>query len=232
MGTPQVYPLVWNKQGQTPDNKNTPTVWDPKAPAPQPLPVNTTDKQENDIVRDQANPGKTPLETEIAKIQAHNDVAANTLCQKNRKRKQSSMELPFDPTIEEGTTWQLQGFAKNFDGKWLITEVVYTFVAKSGSRLSIELMQVLDPPQKTPGSSQSLGKLPSNGSKPITVPQQPTDKAQLLNDASLNGLTPKPANVADLTLSGNETSPTWLNQGGQLNPDQQDLSLGNVGPAG
>jgi len=203
----------------------------PNAPS-LPLPVNTTDKQENDIVRDQANPGKTPLETELAKIHAHNDVAANQLCQKNRKRKQSSLELPFDPTIEEGTVYTLQGFAKNFDGKWLVTEVQYTFAGKAGSRLSIELMQCLDAPVKTPGGATSAAGGANGAKKPITVPQSPTDKTILLNDSSLNGLTPKPANVAGLTLSGNETAPTWLNAGGQLNSDQQDLSLGNVGPAG
>jgi hypothetical protein len=226
MGTPQVYPLVWNKQGQQPGQPPSGVVWDPLAPAPVPLKAKTTDPQEYDIVKDQANPGKTPIETQIDKIAQHNNVAANTLAQKNRKRKQSSMELPFDPRIEEGTVYALQGFAPNFDGKWLVTEVDYTFTGKGGSRLTIELMQCLPTPQKTPGSAAK------GAAKAISVPAQPAAKSSLLHDGGINSITPQPANVANLTLSGNETAPTWLNANGQLNPDQQNLSLGNVGPAG
>lgn len=226
MGTPQVYPLVWNGQGQTPDNANKPVVWDPTAKFPGPLRADVTQKQEHDIVQDQANPGKTPIETELDKIGQHNNVAANTLCQKNRKRKQSSFELPFDPTIEEGTCCNLVGFAPNFDGKWLVTEVNYAFSGKAGSRFTIELMQCLPPPQKTPGGGGSTA------AKTITVPAKPTDKTALLSDTDINSFKPQPANVAELTLSGNETAPTWLNNHGALNSDQQDLGLGNVGPAG
>lgn len=230
VGTPQVYPLIWNGQGQTPGQPTptTPPVWDPLAKPPIPYAANVTNAQEYDIVKDQANPGKTPIETEIDKVQQHNDVACNTLAQKNRKRKQSSIELPFDPTIEEGTVYTLQGFAPNFDGKWLITEVNFTFTGKGGSRLAIELMQCLPTPNKTPGGASAGG----GASKSISVPQSPSPKSSLLYDGGINSITPQPANVANLTLSGNETAPTWLNAGGQLNPDQQNLSLSNVGPAG
>ena len=85
---PQVFPLLWNAQGQNADGGNKPPPWDPKAAPPQPREATS-----NMIVQDQANPGKTPIETQVDAIQAHNDVAANALCQKNRKRKQSSMEL-------------------------------------------------------------------------------------------------------------------------------------------
>jgi hypothetical protein len=223
VGTPQVYPTVWNDQGQVPGQAPSGVVWNPKAPAPKPI---VTDPQKDDIAKDQANPGKTPIEKEIDKIAQHNAVAANTLAQKNRKRKQSSMELPFDPTIEEGTTWTLQGFAPNFDGKWLITEVVYTFAGKGGSRLTIELMQCLAPVQKTPGGA---AKGPSGA---ITVPSQPSQPSTLLHDGGINSITPQPANVANLSLSGNETAPTWLNVNGSLNDDQQKLNNENAGPVG
>jgi len=232
MGTPQVFPLLWgNNQGQNATGGNKPPPWDPKALPPSPIDPNIREAKPYQIVQDQANPGKTPLETELDKVQQHNNVAANTLCQKNRKRKQSSLELPFDPTIEEGTVYQLQGFAKNFDGKWLITEVQYSFAGKGGSRLSLELMQCLDPPNKTPGAGAHAAA-GANGKKPITVPQQPTQKTDLLHDAGINSITPQPANVANLTLSGNEIAPTWLNAHGQLNSDQQDLNAENAGPTG
>jgi hypothetical protein len=226
MGTPQVYPTVWNDQGQKPGQPASGVVWNPKAPAPQPI---ATDPQTYDIVKDQANPGKTPIETQIDKIQQHNDVAANTLAQKNRKRKQSSMELPFDPTIEEGTVYQLTGFAPNFDGKWLITEVNFSFTGKAGSRMTLELMQCLAPPIKTPGGASSKA---GEGAKAISVPTQPSQPSTLLHDGGINSITPQPANVANLTLSGNETAPTWLNVNGALNSDQQNLSADKAGPAG
>jgi hypothetical protein len=49
------------------------------------------------------------------------------------------MELPFDPTMEEASAWNLVGFAPNFDGKWIVREVVFSFTGKGGSRLEIEL---------------------------------------------------------------------------------------------
>lgn len=222
--TPQVFPLVWNGQGQKPGQPPSGIVWNPKAPFPGPL-LPAHDPTSTDVVEDQANPGKTPLETNTNKIQQHNNVAANMLAQKNRKRKQSSMELPFDPTIEEGTTWTLSGFAPNFDGKWLITGVDFTFTGKGGSRLNIELIQCLPTPNKTPGAGGAAGAS-------ISVPAAPASPSTLLHDGDINSITPQPANVANLSLSGNETAPTWLNANGALNPDQQDLSLDNVGPAG
>jgi len=229
MGTPQVYPTVWNGQGAKPGQPAGSTVWNPLAPTPAPIKANVSNKQEYDIVKDQANPGKTPIETAIDKIGQHNDVAANTLAQKNRKRKQSSMELPFDPKMEEGTVYQLTGYAPNFDGKWLITEVNFSFTGKGGSRMTIELMQCLPPPVKTPSSASSQA---GAGSKAITVPTKPSQPSALLHDGGINSITPQPANVANLTLSGNETAPTWLNAGGALNSDQQNLSTDNTGPAG
>jgi hypothetical protein len=230
MGTPQVYPLVWAKQGQTPDQTNKPVVWDPKAPAPGPI---TPYEKDQILIKQEANPGKTPLETELSNINLHNNVAANTLAQKNRKQKTSSMELPFDPTIEEGTNWNLTGFAPNFDGKWTINEVVFTFSGKSGSRMQIELTQCLDPPNKTPGGAAGGGAAGSGASskKPITVPQEPTKTSDLLHDAAVNTIDPKPANEANLTLSGNEKQPGWLNDYGSLVPSQQDLHLEDVGGA-
>jgi hypothetical protein len=223
--TPQVFPLLWgNGQGQNAGGGNAPPPWDPKSSAPKPR-----EYKDYQIVEDQANPGKTPLEVEAAAIQQHNDVAVNALAQKNRKRKQSSIELPFDPTIEEGTTYMLQGFAQNFDGKWLVTQVDYAFTAKGGSRMQIELQQCLNPPNKTPGGASSSA---GGASKAITVPQQPSGKTDLLHDAGINSITPQPANVANLTLSGNETAPTWLNAGGSLNDQQQDLNADNAGPTG
>jgi hypothetical protein len=226
MGTPQVYPLLWNKQGQTPDQKNKPVVWDPKAVSPTSIAREGEPDTQWEIK--EANAGKTPIETEIANIKQHNDVAANKLAQKNRKRKQSSMELPFDPTIEEGTNWTLTGFAPNFDGKWMITEVVYSFSGKTGSRMQIELMQCLPPLQKTPGGASSAAG-GANGKKPITVAQEPTKTSELLHDGAINTIDPKPANEAGLTLSGNEKKAGWLNDYGSLVPSQQNLHLDDVG---
>jgi len=223
MGTPQVYPTVWNDQGQKPGQPASGVVWDPKAPKPLPL---VSDPQKYDIVEDQANPGKTPIETAIDKIQQHNDVAANTLIQKNRKRKRSTMELPFDPTIEEGTNYMLQGFAPNFDGKYQVTEVEWSFTGKGGSQMILELIKCPPPPVKTPGtaSAQATGA--------ITVPARASVPSTLLHDGGINSITPQPANVANLTLSGNETAPTWLNANGALNSSQQDLSANKAGPTG
>jgi hypothetical protein len=224
MGTPQVFPLIWNGQGAEADRPGPGVVWNPKAPSPVPLKA-VTNQQSDDIVKDQANPGKTPIETELDKIAQHNDVAANTLCQKNRKRKQSSLELPFDPTVEEGTVYTLQGFAENFDGNWLVTEVDFSFAGKSGSRMTLELMQCLAPPQKTAG-----GGAGAPGS--ISVPSKPTEISKLVYDGGINSIPPKPANVQNLTKEGDETAPTWLNNYGSLNKDQQDLQTDNTGPAG
>lgn len=230
MGTPQVFPLIWNGQGQTPDQAHKGIVWNPKAPFPGPLKA-AHDKESDEILADQANAGKTPIETELDKVQAHNDVATNALCAKNRKRKQSSMELPFDPAIEEGSVYALQGFAQNFDGKWLITEVQYSFTGKGGSRLNLELMQCLDTPSKTPaGATSAAGG--ANGKKRISVPTKPSDPSALLHDGGINSLAPQPKNATGLTTDPNELAPTWLNANGALNKDQQDLSLGNVGPVG
>lgn len=74
--------------------------------------------------------------------------------------------------------------------------------------------------------------MPAAGPWPSSVPQKPSEKSSLLHDGGINSINPKPANAANLTLSGNETAPTWLNANGQLNSDQEDLSLGNVGPTG
>ena len=207
-GTPQVYPTKWNGQGQTPGQPASSVVWDPKAPAPGPT---LTDPQDYDVVEKQANPGKTPIETEIDRIKQHNDTAANQLLQKNRKRKQSSMELPFDPTIEEGTVYQLSGFAQNFDGKWLVTEVNFQFSGKGGSRMTLEFVQCLPRP---------------------TTPTQPSDPSALLHDKDINSIKPKPANVPDLSTSPEEMLPNWMNNFGSLNEDQQDLHTDNAGPAG
>jgi len=224
MGTPQVYPTVWNDQGQKPGQPPSGVVWNPKAPPPNGIP-----QTKDDIVEKQANPGKTPIETEIDKIGQHNNVAANTLAQKNRKRKQSSMELPFDPKMEEGTVYQLSGFAPNFDGKWLVTEVNYSFTGKGGSRMTVELMQCLPPPVKTPGGASSQA---GAGSKAITVPTKPSEPNTLLHDTPINSTTPVPKNVDDITMVPNETSSTWLNEYGALIADQQNLSTENAGPTG
>jgi len=210
MGTPQVYSTVWNDQGQLPGAEGKTIPWDPHAPGPAPIEASPTDEN-NLIIENQANPGKTPLETEIDKIQAHNDVAANVLAQKNRKRKQSSMELPFDPTIEEGTVYQLSGFAQNFDGKWLVTEVNFQFSGKGGSRMTLEFVQCLPRP---------------------TTPTQPSDPSALLHDKDINSIKPKPANVPNLSTSPEEMLPNWMNNFGSLNEDQQDLHTDNAGPAG
>jgi hypothetical protein len=228
-GTPQVFPLLWgNNQGQTASKTNTAPVWNPNAPAPQPL-VSQKEQSEIAVETAQANPGKTPLEVEAAAIKQHNDVAVNALAQKNRKRKQSSIELPFDPTIEEGTTYMLQGFAQNFDGKWLVTQVDYTFTAKGGSRMLLELQQCLDPPNKTPGGASSSA---GGASKAITVPHQPGAKSELLHDGGINSISPQPKNATGLTTDPNELAPTWLNANGALNAEQQDLNADNAGPQG
>ena len=95
--------------------------------------------------------------------------------------------------------------------------------------MTLELMQCLAPPNKTAGASTSSA---AGASKAISVPQQPTAKSDLLHDAGINSITPQPANVANLTLSGNETAPTWLNANGALNSQQQDLNADNAGPTG
>lgn len=70
-------------------------------------------------------------------------VAKNKLKGKNRKHKKHGLELPFNPMIESGTVYTLQGFSPDFDGNWLITQVTHTFTGKGGTKTSIELEKAI-----------------------------------------------------------------------------------------
>jgi hypothetical protein len=153
--------------------KTYPTVWN-DGPADVPQPVKDTQPDALKVEVQQNNPGSKPDETDPQKVSAHNEVATNLLSQKNRKRKHGpKMELPFDPTMEEGSMWQLTGFAPNFDGPWLVHEVVFSFAGKGGARLEIDLMQ---PPEgiTNPSSSPKI-----------------TDKRKVINNGNI-GAEPNP----------------------------------------
>jgi hypothetical protein len=170
-----------------------PTVWqDGPSNAPQPIVDTQSDALKVEV--QQKNPGSLPDETTPEKVQAHNEVAKNLLAQKNRKRKGTHgprMELPFDPTMEEGSIWTLVGFAPNFDGPWLVHEVVFTFTGKGGSRLEIDLMQ---PPDVTASTS--------------AVPPDTAKKTELLTNSNV-GEEPNPE-PSNLGFGGKDAS--WLEQ--------------------
>lgn len=113
-----------------------------KAQPPKPIvePKYGSETSPNDQ-KNAKNPSNAPIETDPGTTKDLHQKAKNELAQKNRKAKHGPiMELPFDPTIEEGSKYDLVGFAPNFDGPWLIHEVTFTFQGKGGSRLNIELM--------------------------------------------------------------------------------------------
>jgi hypothetical protein len=152
-----------------------PHIWSPEASAT-PKPIVNTQPDALRVEEKQEKPGGDPHETDSTKVKAQSTVAANTLAQKNRKKKSGpKMELPFDPTMEEGTMWNLTGFAPSFDGKWLVHEVVFTFTGKGGSRMEIDLMA---PPDKITASStapttaqkRALIKNESVGAEPNPTP--------------------------------------------------------------
>jgi hypothetical protein len=168
--------------------KTYPTIWD-DGPSNAPQPVKDSQPDALKVEVQQKHPGSTPDETDPAKIAAHNEVAQAALRQKNRKRKHGpKMELPFDPTMEPASMWQLTGFAPNFDGKWLVHEVIFTFTGKGGARMEIDLLQ---PPEGI-----------TSPAAPPTIAQ----KRKLLNNSNV-GAEPNPVPV-NLGFGGKNQS--WL----------------------
>ena len=54
------------------------------------------------------------------------------------------------------TMWKLTGFAPNFDGNWLVHEVIFSFTGKGASRMEIELYQPSSPSITNPTASPTL----------------------------------------------------------------------------
>jgi hypothetical protein len=177
-----VYPVVWTPLPPTP---GTPVA--PYDPAAMP----------EEVKNAQDKPGTTPNEPDANAIAAHHAVAKNLLTQKNRKRRRCPrMELPFDPKMEEGLVYALQGFGANFDGNWCVSEVVFTFQGKSGSRMEIELTKPEPPPvlpagPVTPATTAKLVKNDSVGGS------NPLPESMTWNDPWLAKALQKPAAPAD-----------------------------------
>jgi hypothetical protein len=61
----------------------------------------------------------------------------------NRKRHKKVLRLPFDPMIEAGTVYNLQGFGPDWDGPWLVFDAHHDFDPHNGSETHLELMKCI-----------------------------------------------------------------------------------------
>lgn len=76
--------------------------------------------------------------------QRADDVAKNLCRGKNRNFRTLRLTMPFNPTIESGTVYQLKGFATALEGlNALVTEVCHHFRGGSGSTTDVVLQWAL-----------------------------------------------------------------------------------------
>jgi hypothetical protein len=150
-----------------------PVKWDQNKP---PEANESTDLK---VDEQQDKPGNKPDDTDPEKTAGNNQIAKNLLAQKNRKRKHGPvLELPFDPSFEEGSMWNLIGFSHNFDGLWLVHEVVFTITGKGGARMQVEVMdpaslRITTGTTPTPTKKTEILKNDNIGKESKPVPHNP-----------------------------------------------------------
>lgn len=96
------------------------------------------------------NPNSPPAGTKFAiedsnatKTARAKDVAKHLCKQKNRKFRKQHITIAFNPAVESGTTYTLQGWSPYLDGAWLVTQVIHNFGAKGGTTTEIDLQKAV-----------------------------------------------------------------------------------------
>ena len=102
------------------------------------------------IANDPANPNSPPAATKLhveatnaVKTARAKDVVKNLCKQKNRKFRKQHISIAFNPMVESGTIYTLQGFSPYLDGPWLVTQIIHSFNAKGGTNTEIDLEKAI-----------------------------------------------------------------------------------------
>jgi hypothetical protein len=104
-------------------------------PDPDPDPVNPNSPKKGTKLRVE--------DTNAVKVARATEVAKNLLKGKNRKFRRQHISVAFNPTVESGTVYTLQGFSPYLDGAWLVTQVIHSFNAKGGTNTEIDLEKAI-----------------------------------------------------------------------------------------
>jgi phage protein D len=145
----QVKPLIYSRLknpaiGSPSTNSPNGTVWQPYQVVQLPTTSYPT------IANDQSNPNSPPANTKLqtedtnaTKTARAKEVAKNLCKQKNRKFRRQHITIAFNPAVESGTIYTLQGFSPYLDGAWLVTQVIHSFSAKGGTTTEIDLQKAI-----------------------------------------------------------------------------------------